>query len=188
MAPTQFTGLLWIGWLLYWMAAARNVKATRRRESLLAGLGYRVPLILAMAILMVPDRVPAALLRRVAPATNVLPVGGTLVVMIGLAFSVWARWHLGRNWSGSVTVKEGHSLVRTGPYAFVRHPIYTGVLLAFAGTALQTGDWRGVLALALAALSFTLKLRLEERRMRETFPEDYDSYRRDTARLVPWVW
>lgn len=69
---------------------------------------------------------------------------GLLMVICGLAFAVWARIHLGRNWSGTVTVKEDHELIRSGPYGIVRHPIYTGLLLAIAGTAIVFGEWRAV--------------------------------------------
>lgn len=112
---------------------------------------------------------------------------GVVLLAAGLGFSVWARRHLGRNWSAQVVVKEGHSLVRTGPYRYVRHPIYTGILLAFLGTVVTIGEWRGVLALLCALVSFAVKSRLEEARMRETFPE-YREYERETAALVPGVY
>ena len=112
---------------------------------------------------------------------------GAVLVAAGLGFSIWARRHLGRNWSVSVVVKEDHTLVRSGPYARVRHPIYTGILLALVGTVVAIGEWRGLAALALALLAFAWKSRAEEERMRETFPE-YEQYRRETASLIPFVY
>ena len=95
--------------------------------------------------------------------------------------------HIGRNWSGTVTFKEGHELVTTGPYALVRHPIYTGLLLAFIGSAVGRGEWRGVLAVFIAFLALWRKLRLEERWMREQFGDAYDAYARRVAALVPYL-
>jgi protein-S-isoprenylcysteine O-methyltransferase Ste14 len=94
--------------------------------------------------------------------------------------------HLGRNWSATVTVKESHTLIRTGPYRYVRHPIYSGILLALLGTAVAIGERRGFVAVAVALVGIAWKASVEERRMRETFPE-YAQYRRKTAALVPFV-
>lgn len=98
---------------------------------------------------------------------------------MGLGIAIWARRHLGRNWSAEVRLKEGHALVRSGPYARVRHPIYPG-LLAMTGTALVVGEWRGVVAALLVLLAFVLKSRVEEERTREAFPE-HEAYRRESA-------
>jgi protein-S-isoprenylcysteine O-methyltransferase Ste14 len=95
--------------------------------------------------------------------------------------------HLGRNWSATVTVKQDHELIRTGPYAIVRHPIYTGVLFGFIGTALAVGQWRGVLAVVIVFVSFWRKLRIEERWMSETFGEQYRLYRAHTRALIPFL-
>ncbi len=109
------------------------------------------------------------------------------VTAAGLLFSVWARAHLGRNWSGSVTIKADHELITTGPYRLARHPIYTGLLLAFAGTALIVAEWRAVLAFVIAFLALWRKLKLEERWMREQFGAAYDDYARRVAALVPFL-
>jgi protein-S-isoprenylcysteine O-methyltransferase Ste14 len=141
-----------------------------------------------VALLMAaPAWLPPPLTRRFLPAGPALPMFGAVLVAAGLGFSVWARRHLGRNWSSSVVVKEDHALIRSGPYAHVRHPIYTGLLLALLGTVLAIGEWRGLAALALALLAFAWKSRAEEGRMRETFPE-YEQYRRETASLIPFVY
>jgi protein-S-isoprenylcysteine O-methyltransferase Ste14 len=112
---------------------------------------------------------------------------GAALTAAGLLFTVWARVHLGTNWSGTVTLKRGHELITSGPYAFVRHPIYTGLLLAFLGSALARDEWRGVLALALVALALWRKLRNEERWMREQFGDAYSAYSKRVAALVPRV-
>jgi len=178
---------LWLGWLLYWLVSARNVKANRWREPPGSQLLHRVPLILAALLLAAPRWMPRVLWARCVPGGTFFPVLGAILVATGLGFSVWARRHLGRNWSAHVVVKEDHALIRTGPYRRLRHPIYTGILLAFLGMAVTIGEWRGVLAFALALLSFGRKSRIEEDRMRETFPE-YEQYRRETAAIIPFIY
>ena len=126
-------------------------------------------------------------------ATPLLPVTALrfrlalLLLAAGLAFTVWARAHIGRNWSGTVTLKEGHELIRSGPYALVRHPIYTGLLLAFTGTAIACGDPAAVIGLVLVLVSFLYKLRIEEGFMRALFPEQYASYAAGVPALVPFT-
>jgi protein-S-isoprenylcysteine O-methyltransferase Ste14 len=158
--------VLWIGWLVYWIVAARYVKATRWRESCASQLLYRVPLLLAASLLAVPDFLPLLLTKRFLPPGPGAALLGTIVVALGLGLAIWARWHLGRNWSATITLKEGHSLVRTGPYRYLRHPIYAGLLLGLVGTAAAIGEWRGILAVALALTAFVRKILVEETRMR----------------------
>jgi len=178
---------LWIPWLVYWWLSARNVKPTRSREPLAAELRHRAPLMLAALLLAAPRWVPRVLTRRLLPVGWFFPMLGVILLATGLGLTVWARRHLGRNWSASVVVKEGHALVRTGPYRYVRHPIYSGILLAFLGMVLTIGEWRGLVALLLVGVSFAVKSRAEEGRMRETFPE-YAEYARGTAAIVPYVY
>jgi protein-S-isoprenylcysteine O-methyltransferase Ste14 len=176
---------LWIAWLALWVASAANVKRTQWREPRAGALANRLPVLLGAAMLASAGWLPPLLTRRLVSGAEA-PDLGMLLVAAGLAFSVWARWHLGRNWSSTVTVKQDHSLIRSGPYRFVRHPIYSGMLLALLGTALAIGEARGFVGAALILVGFVVKLRVEEARMRETFPE-YAEYCRHTARLVPGV-
>ncbi|MGO9627834.1 MAG: methyltransferase family protein [Xanthobacteraceae bacterium] len=179
--------VLWLAWLAYWLIAARNVKTTRHRESSanrFLTIALTTP---AAALLAVRGPWIHWLSARFLPQTMVLYWLGLLMVICGLAFAVWARIHLGRNWSGTVTVKEDHELIRSGPYGIVRHPIYTGLLLAIAGTAIVFGEWRGLLAFGLLTIALSLKLRREERFMQESFPEDYVRYQAQVPALVPWL-
>jgi protein-S-isoprenylcysteine O-methyltransferase Ste14 len=178
---------LWLAWLFYWWYSSRNVKPTRVSEPLRSQLRHRVPIIFAALLLAAPRWVPRGLTRRFLPEGAFFPVLGTVLLAAGLGFSVWARRHLGRNWSTHVVVKEDHTLIRTGPYRYVRHPIYTGILLAFLGMVATIGEWRGVVAFACVLVSFSVKSRQEEARMRETFPE-YAQYQRETKALVPGVY
>ena len=175
---------LWLAWLVYWWLSARNVKPTRSREPLAFELRHRAPLMLAALLLAAPRWVPRVLMRRFLPVGWFFPVLGIVLLATGLGFAVWARRHLGRNWSASVVVKEDHALVHTGPYRYVRHPIYSGILLAFLGMVVTIGEWRGLVALLLAGVAFAVKSRAEERRMLETFPE-YAEYARRTGAIVP---
>jgi protein-S-isoprenylcysteine O-methyltransferase Ste14 len=178
---------LWVAWLLYWWAASRNVKVTRRKESVTSRLGHVVPLAIAVWMFAAP-RLPGGLLGgRFLPATWSVYALGVAVLFAGLAFTVWARIWLGRNWSGTVTLKEDHELIRSGPYRFVRHPIYTGLLVAFAGSAIARGEWRGLVALAIAFFALWRKLKLEERWLGETFGEAYERYRAEVPALIPFL-
>ncbi|HTZ35055.1 MAG TPA: isoprenylcysteine carboxylmethyltransferase family protein [Stellaceae bacterium] len=179
---------LWIVWIVGWTAAAYGVKRIRWREPAREAILNRGPVLLGVAILLTPRWWPAALTYRFVPGGPVLPVLGTLLVLGGLLFTVWARWHLGRNWSSTVAVKEAHTLVRSGPYRWVRHPIYSGLLAAFVGTALAIGAGYGFIGFALIFAGLLVKLLAEEARMRETFPAEYAEYCRHTARLIPGVY
>ncbi len=176
---------LWLAWLGYWVFAARNVKHTRRRESLPSRLAHHVPLLLGAALLGFSDLPPHWLNERFLPRSWTVYWIGVMLLAAGLAFAVWARVHLGRNWSGAVTLKHDHELVRSGPYRLVRHPIYTGMLLAILATAIVIGQWRGLIAFVLITGALLIKLRTEERFMNETFGSEYARYRSDVPALIP---
>lgn len=178
---------LWIVWITGWMLAAIGNKRTQWREPLPAAILNRGPVLIGTAMLLAPQWLPRGLTRRVLTPGHGLPALGTILVFLGLLFAFWARWHLGRNWSGTVTVKQDHTLITSGPYRWVRHPIYSGIVLALLGTALAIGAPYGFVATVLIVLGFLVKLRAEEARMRATFPAAYDDYCRHTARLIPGV-
>ena len=106
---------------------------------------------------------------------------------LGLLVAIWARRTLAGNWSSDVTFKQGHELVKAGPYRFVRHPIYTGLLLMCLGSALDIGRLRGWLGLVLVFVGFWIKLKQEETLMLQHFPDDYPAYRKQVKALVPFV-
>ncbi|MBS0452111.1 MAG: isoprenylcysteine carboxylmethyltransferase family protein [Proteobacteria bacterium] len=177
--------VMWSACALYWVVMARGNKASVRRESLASRLSHFVPLALAVVLLSRPLPLPSILAVRLLPRAAWGFWIGAVLALAGFLFAAWARGYIGRNWSAAVTVKAGHELVTTGPYALVRHPIYSGLLLAFVGTAFARGDLAGVLAVVLVWGAFHRKMRLEERWMREQFGPAYDDYARRVPALLP---
>jgi protein-S-isoprenylcysteine O-methyltransferase Ste14 len=178
---------LWLGWLAFWFVCSFRTKTTARRESVGSRVSHGLPL-LAAAVLMASRRLPIDwLYARILPASTAIVMAGLVMTAAGLAFSVWARLHLGGNWSGTITLKQDHTLVRTGPYRLVRHPIYSGLLLALLGSAIAMGEWRGFVSVALAWLAFLRKSSLEERWMREKFGSDYERYACEVPALIPSI-
>jgi protein-S-isoprenylcysteine O-methyltransferase Ste14 len=183
----SFFPVIWIVFVLYWQIKAADTKATQRLEPTTSRILRVFIFLIAIALLSIP-RIPLPWLYvRLWPA-GYWPfwLGATLTI-VGLLFAVWAREHLGRNWSRSVTIKQGHELITTGAYAVVRHPIYTGILTGFLGMAIAISQVRGFIVFVLIFLVFWLKLRLEERWMRSQFGETYATYARHTAALVPYL-
>ena len=178
---------MWLTYLAYWQAMATSVKASSRHEPILSRLLRMILMCCAIVLLWIPRIRLGALDRRLFPPGVWSFWAGAVITVAGLLFSVWARRHLGKNWSQEVTVKEGHELITSGPYALVRHPIYTGLLAALAGTALSLGEWRGLLAVALVFIVLWRKLRLEETWMRDHFGDSYATYCQRVARLVPYA-
>ncbi|MGA7155708.1 MAG: isoprenylcysteine carboxylmethyltransferase family protein [Acidobacteriaceae bacterium] len=187
-----FIGLfpvMWTAYLVYWQIMARNIKAAKRMESAPSRALRAVLLIVGCALMLYPFSRPQWLHWRLLPASaaELSFFIGAAITAAGLAFSVWARVHLGRNWSHSVTIKQDHDLIVTGPYALVRHPIYTGMLTGFLGTAIALAELRGLIAFILVFLALWIKLRLEEQWMREYFGTTYETYSHQVAALVPMI-
>lgn len=182
-----FIKTMWLIFALYWLWGWRRVKGAQRREAVLPRIvKYWLPLAIAIALIGPGDWFGGGWLHaRIYPANVAVAVIGALLTMLGVAFACWARHVLGRNWSSVVQVKKDHELIQSGPYRWVRHPIYTGLLLAFLGTAMAIGEWRGLVCVAIVAVSFWFKLKLEERWMRENFGVAYENYMRRTKALIP---
>lgn len=178
---------LWILWLLYWAYSATSAKQIERRESPGSRLCHQLPMIAGGILLGMPHIAGPLLDERFHPRTFSWFVAGLAAVALGLAFSVAARHRLGGNWSAQVTLKEGHELVRSGPYALVRHPIYTGMLLALIGTAIAIGRWRALAGFALLSAGLIYKIRVEEKFMREQFGEAYVRYSVEVPALIPFL-
>ena len=190
MTPEHATYALWLTWLASWVIAMVWSSRTEKRDGIAAELFFRV-LFYASVILLfaLPSREP-----RYAP-TQLWRLGAVMnwiffaLTAAGLWFTWWARIHLGRLWSDQVVKKAGHYIVETGPYRLVRHPIYSGLILAGFATAIERGGALAMLGAAAMTVAFYLKARREERFLRAELGETaYDAYARRIPMLVPFVW
>ena len=178
---------VWIAFLLYWMAMSLGNKRVVRKQSPAGRLLQFAVGGFAFVLLWGRMFQTGPLARRIIPLNVVWIAIGLALTCAGIAFAVWARVTLGKNWSGIVTVKQDHQLIRTGPYALVRHPIYSGLLLAIIGTAVSLGRVRSFLAVAVILVGWWLKWRAEEDFMVQEFGEQYEQYRRETPALIPFA-
>jgi protein-S-isoprenylcysteine O-methyltransferase Ste14 len=186
--PGQFIVACWVVFVVYWIVASFSAKRTisgpRRR-----GWWWRLPLAAAvlLAIALGGGRFPgdagAPLWHRTLPVA----VAADLVALAGLAIMIWARATLGGNWSSYPAIKEGHELVQTGPYAYVRHPIYSGLIVLALGTTVYFCYPQAVVVLVLLVPGVWLKARREERLLTRHFPQEYPAYRARVKGLVPGV-
>jgi protein-S-isoprenylcysteine O-methyltransferase Ste14 len=186
--PLQWPlGAPWLIFLLTWSLAALRVRRAKKAQDPLSRLVHQL-LFVSAALLLFYHRTSAGFLAwRFVPAARAVYLVGVALTWLGVAFALWARIHLGADWSGVVAIKEGQRLVRGGPYALVRHPIYTGILLGFIGTALAIGELRGLPAIALITTACLLRIRMEERWLLEEFGVEYEQYRREAKALIPFL-
>lgn len=176
--------VLWAIFFVYWGIAGRNSAATKSSESKTSTLFHSIILTVAMLLLFVP--VPG-LNGWFLPQTLSFMVGGAIVQAAFMMLAVWARRHLGRNWSAEVRIGEGHELIRSGPYRVLRHPIYTAMLGMFVGTMIASGQYHALVGVALLIVAYLRKTRLEEEILRKTFGADFEAYYRDSWALVPYL-
>jgi protein-S-isoprenylcysteine O-methyltransferase Ste14 len=179
--PWVCAALGWIAFSLYWEVAAKDAAEAKSAES---RLSRGVHVFLANAALIL-ELVPLRGLSRFVPASSAIMAAGLAVEAMGLFLAILARRHLGRNWSGEISIKVDHRLIRSGPYKMLRHPIYTGLLTMYAGTALVTGTWLALAGVATAMLAYARKIWLEEVNLRVAFGAEFEAYRRKTWALVP---
>jgi protein-S-isoprenylcysteine O-methyltransferase Ste14 len=188
----------WAAFIVVWAVSAFNVKRDVR-----GGYGdlwqkfWLMRVVIAIALIFVATRIATGTARftnfglifsrSIFPQSTAFDWTAAALSVIGVSFAIWARVHLGRNWSSHPTMKEHHELVTTGPYAYVRHPIYTGIILMALGTAL-TGSLWGIWVFAVASFVFISRISKEEKIMLELFPTEYPAYQARTKKLIPWVW
>ena len=179
---------LWGLWLVYWVVASFGAKPTQRAESRTSRLSHLLPLLAGGMLIGLPHIFGGLLDARLVPPAQPWLVAASVLVAFGLGFASLARASLGGNWSGVVDIKAGHELVRSGPYAYVRHPIYSGLLLALLGTALSIGTERALLGMALLGFAFVRRAAIEDRLMAEQFGDTYERYRAEVPAMVPFVY
>jgi protein-S-isoprenylcysteine O-methyltransferase Ste14 len=183
--PTALLALIWLAWLLSWLIGAFFSGRTEKRVRPSDSRAYRIPIIIG-AVLLAPWT--ASILGE-KPLWQ-LGAAGTYVfaalTAAGCLFTWWARLHLGRFWSGTITRKEGHRVVDTGPYELVRHPIYTGLIGAMIATGVALGTASALFGTALIAFGFWQKARMEEGFLTNELGADvYAPYRQRVPMLVP---
>jgi protein-S-isoprenylcysteine O-methyltransferase Ste14 len=178
--PWGAVGLVWLVGAAFTKRTVRSQPVgTRLFQLALAALGF---------MLLSPGWITTGgLAMRFVPPKDSFALAGLALTVAGCAFAIWARITLGANWSGRATVKSGHELVTRGPYALARHPIYSGLLLALAGTVLAIGAWRSVVGFLVILLLLMTKMSQEERLMAEAFPAEYPAYRQRVRALIPGV-
>ena len=177
----------WLTFAIVWLLAAVWTKRSVYRESRSQRLRYTLPIVAGYFLLINGGRMLYPLNLRVVPRTAIVAWAGTILCLAGLGFAIWARVVIGRNWSGTVTLKEDHQLIERGPYRLVRHPIYTGILSMFVATAIVLGHLAGSIGVVIVFASFWSKLIREEKVMLNQFPDKYAAYRQRVRRLIPFV-
>ena len=178
-------GIIWLSWLVYWISAAQRTAPNKRMETFLEGASYRIPL--AIGVFLTVFWWKPLFLRIPALGTpSPLAAGiGLVFTVAGLCFAVWARMHLGEYWSGRITLKENHRVIQTGPYALVRHPMYSGFILALFGNAITLGTISAFAGFAFMLISLVRKLKIEETWLRSQFGAEYEAYRNRVKALIP---
>ncbi|HLH24379.1 MAG TPA: isoprenylcysteine carboxylmethyltransferase family protein [Chloroflexota bacterium] len=184
MNTTIFTRLidaLWVLLIVYLTVSSIGVKRDTQRHFLQSAV-----LTLAILASILLPRLPVFRPLNSSPANPVVGSIGVLLCVAGMAFLVWARQTLGRNWSQIVAAKEGQELITAGPYRIVRHPMYTGGIVACIGSAIVSGAW--IFLLIVLGAIFLWRVGAEDKLMERQFPKEYPAYKQRTKALIPFVW
>ena len=178
-------GALWGGWLLFWLVSARGNKRTATRTSPL----WRFIMLAAVLVVWLGRRqFPEYFEQPLLPPRAAWVYIGLVLTACGLGFTIWARRVLGTNWSAMPSIKKDHELIQRGPYRLVRHPIYTGLLLAVFGSCLAEGGVGNLWVVGMVAVLLIVKLKAEEALLARQFPEAYLQYRRRVKALIPFIY
>ena len=187
----QIILILWLVFLVYWIVSAIGAKRSVHDDSWWKGALFRLILI-ALVFLLLRTSQLEPFLRNIenyetGSSRIVLSSIGVFFCASGIAIAIWARVYIGRNWGMPMSRREDPELVTTGPYAFVRHPIYTGMLLALLGSALVSGIlW--LVPFVLVCAYFVYSAKTEEKHMLQQFPKAYPEYRKRVKALIPFIW
>jgi protein-S-isoprenylcysteine O-methyltransferase Ste14 len=170
---------------VYWAFGALRVKPPKVTEGPGDRLFHTALMGLAFVLLFAHRLDLGSLDLRFVPESAWLRASGILLTYLGAGIAIWARYSLGQYWSARVMLKVDHRLIRSGPYAYVRHPLYAGLLLAMVGTGLVVGEWRAVIGVVLGVLELSRKAAKEEALLATEFSEDYSEYRKHAGFLTP---
>jgi len=180
-----WAGRMWLVLLAVWIVAWLSMKKAKKRETWGQRMEHGVLVIAGFYLLCRYQTDWGWLNERILPDVPMVCLAGLAVTALGMAVAIWARLSLGSNWSGMVTLKTDHELVRTGLYRWIRHPIYTGILVGMVGSAMIRGYIRGWIGIGLVLLAFYLKARREESFLREEFGAGFDEHFTQTGMFLP---
>jgi protein-S-isoprenylcysteine O-methyltransferase Ste14 len=180
--------IIWTVFWVLWILPAVFGKRTVQRQSTGSRILQLVLLLFAYVLMVGSGRDWGLLNLRVVPPGSTATAAGYGLLLAGMLFAGWGRLFLGGNWSSNVALKEDHTLVQSGPYRIVRHPIYTGLLVALLGTAIALGELRCFLGVLVAAIAWKIKSLSEETLMVQQFGVQYARYREQVKGLVPYLW
>jgi protein-S-isoprenylcysteine O-methyltransferase Ste14 len=183
-SPLWISGALWAWFEIYWGIKARGAATARVSESAKSRAVHTRLFMAAIVLFFVDVR---GLNGHWVPSARLVSPLGVAIQSAGLWFAIWARKTLGRHWSGELTVKEGHEIVKSGPYRFIRHPIYTGILVMGLGTAVTSNSWHALIGFAVMSAAYWRKIRMEERWLVDAFGGAYVEYKRDSWALIPGI-
>lgn len=189
MSQQQLINILELAWIVfgvYWLMAARKAKAARTRESPAYRM-FRLLILAATFTLLFAEWTGIGFLGRHFFSPMLLAYTGFAAAIAGMTLAIWARIALGQYWSDKVVLKFDHQLVRDGPYARMRHPIYSGVLLGVAGTALLVDEWRAVLAFLVLLVNYAVKAKREDSILAGAFPREFAEHKRGAGFLFPRI-
>jgi protein-S-isoprenylcysteine O-methyltransferase Ste14 len=175
----------WMAFVVYWTITALNTKPAEKREPFAVRYGVMFLEVVGFVLLFRHSADIGFLGQRIIPLSLAISVTAVALTWAGIALAIWARRHLGQYWSGRITIKQDHKLIRTGPYACLRHPIYSGLDLAAIGSALAIGRWRCVIGVCIIIGGFWVKAKREEAMLGSHFGWDFEEHRRQTGFLFP---
>ncbi|HLK05060.1 MAG TPA: isoprenylcysteine carboxylmethyltransferase family protein [Candidatus Acidoferrum sp.] len=181
----QISSKIWFAWCVLWLLMAAWSKPSKRREFPWQRLEHVIPMVIGFLLIYNHNFAWNFLADRIVPQNDTVTILGLSLTAAGLLFAVWARIALGANWSGTVTIKSGHNLIRRGPYKWIRHPIYTGLLGSMIGTVMLQGELRAFLGFALVLLALYRKAKREERFLSEEFGEGFAEHAKHTGMFLP---
>jgi protein-S-isoprenylcysteine O-methyltransferase Ste14 len=177
--------LPWVVFVVYWLVSAIKTRATRQQESFASRYAILLIEIVGFTLIFNHRAGIGFLGNRVVPRNLMGPILGTVLTWMGIGLAIWARYHLAEYWSARITIKEDHQLIRTGPYMRLRHPIYSGLVLATIGSAVVIDRWRCVFGVCLVLIGYCFKAMKEESMLTQQFGEAFREHQKHTGFLIP---
>ena len=183
----KINAIIWTIWGFYWLIRYADVNRNKSVESFYSRALHLIPTVLVFFGFFSDVLNFSFFAIRILPDNNLIGITGNIFTVLSACFAVWARIELGRFWSASITLKEGHRLIRSGPYHYARHPIYTGLIFGLLGTALIIGKVFGFILVILTLGVYIRKIRNEETLMTAQFGNEYLNFKKETKAIIPYL-